>query len=104
MRISALVFAFALFGFVAVATDSHAAPPIILPAGAAPIQIDWQGPLSLPPRFRNHCFVDVLSGRPYCSDHCGFDHQFYFCSRQSFGCCRVGYGYCDWTGLLRCAP
>jgi hypothetical protein len=104
MRISTLVFAFALFGFVAVASDSDAAPPILLPAGAALIQVDWQGPLSLPPRFRNHCVVDVLSGRPYCSDHCGFDYQFYFCSRQSFGCCRVGYGYCDWTGLLRCAP
>ena len=40
----------------------------------------------------------------YCSDHCGSDYQFYFCSRESFGCCRVGFGYCDWNGLLRCHP
>ena len=44
------------------------------------------------------------AGRPYCSDHCGFDYQFYFCSRDSFGCCRIGFGYCDWNGLLRCHP
>ena len=76
----------------------------LYPLSAPLVQVDWQGPLSLPPRFRNHCAVDVLTGRPYCSDHCGFNYQFYFCSHQSFGCCRVGYGYCDWTGLLRCAP
>jgi hypothetical protein len=75
----------------------------IAPSPGAPvIQVDWQEPQSLPPRFRNHCVRDTYSGRPYCSDHCGFDYQFYFCSRQSAGCCRVGFGYCDWTGLLRC--
>jgi hypothetical protein len=64
---------------------------------------DWQGPQSLPPRFRNHCSYDSFSGRPYCSDHCGIDYQFYHCS-ASFGCCRVGFGYCDWHGFLRCHP
>lgn len=74
-------------------------------AAAAPlIQVDWQGPRSLPPRFRNHCAYDAVSGRPYCSDHCGFDYQFYSCSRHSFGCCRPGFGYCDWNGWLRCHP
>ena len=104
MKTLAVVFALALPGCFAAASNSRAPRPIALPAGVPLIQVDWQGPLSLPPRFRNHCAIDVLSGRPYCSDHCGFDYQFYFCSRQSFGCCRVGYGYCDWTGLLRCAP
>jgi hypothetical protein len=104
MKITALVFSLASFAYVAAATSTHAAPPIVLFAGTPLIQVDWQGPLSLPPRFRNHCATDAFSGRPYCSDHCGFDYQFYLCSRQSFGCCRVGFGYCDWTGLLRCAP
>jgi hypothetical protein len=104
MKTLAVVFALASPGCLATASDSRAAPPIALPAGVPLIQVDWQGPLSLPPGFRNHCAIDVLRGRPYCSDHCGFDYQFYFCTRQSFGCCRVGYGYCDWTGLLRCAP
>jgi hypothetical protein len=77
----------------------------IEPPGDAPIiQVDWQVPQSLPRRFRNHCASDPFSGRPYCSDHCGSDYQFYFCSRQSFGCCRPGFGYCDWNGLLRCHP
>jgi hypothetical protein len=73
-------------------------------AGAALIQVDWQEPQSLPRRFRNHCAYEIFSGRPYCSDHCGSEYQFYYCSRQSFGCCRVGFGYCDWSGLLRCHP
>lgn len=73
-----------------------------LPGVVPLIQVDWQVPQSLPRRFRNHCASDPFSGRPYCSDHCGSDYQFYFCSRHSFGCCRVGFGYCDWTGLLRC--
>jgi len=75
-----------------------------LPADAALIQADWQEPRSLPPRFRNHCAADAFSGRFYCSDHCGFAYQFYYCSRQSFGCCRIGFGYCDRSGLLRCHP
>ena len=68
------------------------------------VAVDWQGPLSLPPRFRNHCRHDPDHGAWYCADHCGIDDQFYFCSPASFGCCRIGYGYCDWKGRLRCAP
>lgn len=84
----------------------------ISPAGAWPhtagsgvlVEADWQSPQFLPRRFRNHCGYDADRGRFYCSDHCGFDYQFYYCSRESFGCCRVGFGYCGWDGLLRCAP
>lgn len=65
---------------------------------------DWQGPQQLPPRFRNHCSFDTFSGRAYCSEHCGIDYQFYYCSRASFGCCHVGHGYCGWDRLLRCHP
>jgi hypothetical protein len=68
------------------------------------VRADWQEPLSLPRRLRNHCAIDAWSGRPYCSDHCGFNYQVYSCSPQSFGCCRIGFGYCDWNGLLRCHP
>ena len=68
------------------------------------VAVDWQEPSSLPPRFRNHCSYDVDHGRWYCSNHCGIDYQFYFCSPASFGCCHPGYGYCDWKGRLRCAP
>ena len=74
------------------------------PVSVPVMAVDWQGPWSLPPRFRNHCSYDINYGRWYCSNHCGFDHQFYFCSPASFGCCRIGYGYCDWKGHLRCAP
>jgi hypothetical protein len=68
------------------------------------IAVDWQGPQSLPPRFRNHCRYDVNHGGWYCANHCGRDYQFYYCSPASFGCCHVGYGYCDGRGHLRCAP
>ena len=54
--------------------------------------------------FCNHCAYDSFSGRAYCSDHCGFDYQFYYCSPLSYGCCHLGFGYCDWSGLLRCHP
>ncbi len=74
------------------------------PVGARVMAVDWQGPWSLPPRFRNHCGYDVNHGAWRCSDHCGIDYQFYFCSPASFGCCHPGYGYCDWNGHLRCAP
>ncbi len=67
------------------------------------IAADWQPPAALPRRFRNHCHFDG-KGRFYCSNHCGLDYQFYFCTRASFGCCRPGFGYCDWKGHLRCAP
>jgi hypothetical protein len=72
--------------------------------GAPIVTVDWQGPMSLPPRFRNHCRYDTEHGAWYCSDHCGIDYQFYFCSPTSFGCCRPNFGYCDWKGHLRCAP
>ena len=75
-----------------------------VPAIGSFVEADWQSPEQLPWRFRNHCTYDSFSGRAYCSDHCGFDYQFYFCSPLSFGCCHLGFGYCDWTGLLRCHP
>jgi hypothetical protein len=68
------------------------------------IRADWQDPGQLPSRFRNHCAVENFTARPYCSNHCGGDYQFYYCSEQSFGCCHLGHGYCDWDGLLRCHP
>jgi hypothetical protein len=75
------------------------------PAGqSAIVRADWQDPATLPPRFRNHCSIDSWSGRAYCADHCGLGYQFYYCTPASFGCCRVGYGYCDWHGHLRCHP
>jgi hypothetical protein len=88
-----------------VAASPCSAAPATGPLPASPvIRADWQGPLSLPPRFRNHCAIDAYSGRPYCSDHCGFDYQFYYCNPLSFGCCRIGFGYCDWRGQFRCHP
>jgi hypothetical protein len=93
-----------LLGVLAAALICPQARAVALPADAPLIQVDWQGPQSLPSRFRNHCATDAFSGRAYCSGHCGFDYQFYYCSRKSFGCCRVGFGYCDWGGLLRCHP
>ena len=68
------------------------------------IAVDWQDSQALPRRFRNHCRYDPVRRRWYCSNHCGIDFQFYFCSQASFGCCRLGRGYCDWRGHLRCAP
>ncbi len=107
-KAAAKLFLFALMltvlGCLATVSDGFAAPPVARLAHSAVVQVDWQYPQQLPRRFRNHCAVQIFSGRPYCSDHCGFDSQFYFCSQQSFGCCRVGFGYCDWSGLLRCAP
>jgi hypothetical protein len=81
-----------------------AAPLSDLSAPGAVVRVDWQEPAQLPPRFRNHCTVENFTARPYCSDHCGIDYQFYYCSQASFGCCHLGHGYCDWDGLLRCHP
>jgi hypothetical protein len=67
------------------------------------ITVDWQHPLALPRAFRNHCHFDGR-GRFFCSNHCGLDYQFYYCTPASFGCCRPGFAYCDWKGHLRCAP
>ena len=74
------------------------------PLEAPLVRVDWQDPGLLPSRFRNHCSFDVNHGRWLCSNHCGIDYQFYYCSPASFGCCHSGYGYCDWNGSLRCAP
>jgi hypothetical protein len=68
------------------------------------VRVDWQYPWQLPPRFRNHCAYERFTARPFCSNHCGSDYQFYYCSEASFGCCHLGRGYCDWNGLLRCHP
>jgi hypothetical protein len=68
------------------------------------VRVDWQYPWQLPPRLRNHCAYEYFSARPYCSNHCGSDYQFFYCSEASFGCCHLGRGFCDWNGLLRCHP
>jgi hypothetical protein len=56
----------------------------------------------LPRRFQNHC--GWKWGHFYCANHCGADYQFYYCAQASFGCCHVGFGYCDYRGVLRCRP
>ena len=68
------------------------------------IRVDWQYPWQLPSRFRNHCAYERFAARPFCSSHCGNDYQFFYCSQASFGCCHLGRGYCDRSGLLRCSP
>jgi hypothetical protein len=103
-RSRCLFAALALTSVVVAASLCVAAPAAGPLSAPGIIQADWQGPLSLPPRFRNHCAIDAASGRPYCSDHCGFEYQFYYCTQLSFGCCRIGFGYCDWRGQLRCNP
>lgn len=80
------------------------AVPALATSSSAIVHADWQEPRDLPRRFRNHCSIDTFTRRSYCSDHCGFDYQFFYCSPGSFGCCRVGFGYCDWSGQLRCHP
>ena len=97
-------FVLALLGCFMLVGMAAAAPIAPVPASSPIIQADWQDPQMLPRRFRNHCAYDRLRGRYYCSDHCGFEYQFYYCSHGSFGCCRIGFGYCDWNGVLRCAP
>jgi len=90
---------------LAAATACPAATPQLSPPPAnLVIRVDWQYPDFLPPRFRNHCGFENFSGRPYCSDHCGSNYQLFFCSEISFGCCRLGRGYCDFDGRLRCSP
>jgi hypothetical protein len=103
---------FAATSGIALALLTTAALPSFAGAGALLasalrrplVAVDWQGPLSLPPRFRNHCSYSATHGGWYCSNHCGIDYQFYFCTPASFGCCKPGFGYCDWKGHLRCAP
>jgi hypothetical protein len=104
MKVLRRALALALLGGLMATSVGFAAPPIAQPPRAAIMEIDWQFPEQLPRRFRNHCSIQAFSGRPYCSNHCGFDYQFYYCSPYSFGCCRIGFGYCEWGGLLHCAP
>ncbi len=99
-----LAVALAIGGALPATADAGPARLSFAPLSKNVIAADWQGPLSLPPRFRNHCRFDIRHGRVYCSNHCGLDYQFYFCSPVSFGCCHINYGYCDWKGTLRCAP
>jgi hypothetical protein len=98
------IFALALLAALAAVPVCRAAPIVTPSAAVALLRVDWQEPQSLPRRFRNHCAHEQFSHRPYCSDHCGFEYQFYYCSHESFGCCRIGFGYCDWNGILRCHP
>ncbi len=104
--VKTLFFAFALaaLGSFAAASAAPAAAPVASLSAATLLRVDWQDPQALPRHLRNHCYTDNFSGRPYCSDHCGAEYQVYSCSPHSFGCCRVGYGYCDWNGLVRCHP
>jgi hypothetical protein len=102
MKLRAAIFA--VVGFVASASACPAGAANLAPADGAVLRVDWQGPEQLPPRFRNHCTFENFTSRPYCSDHCGVDYQFYYCSPASFGCCHLGHGYCDWNGVLRCHP
>lgn len=73
-------------------------------ARTAAMPVDWQEPSALPAQLRNHCTVEAWSGRSYCEDHCGRGYQVFYCAPGAFGCCRVGHGYCDASGHLRCHP
>ena len=103
MRMEKII-AVALFAFMASASAGRAIEIVKLPVASPLIRVDWQTPEQLPPRFRNHCTAENFTGRPYCSNHCGIDYQFFYCSSASFGCCHLGHGYCDWDGHLRCSP
>jgi len=103
-RMRVKILRFAVLACVAWASNGRASEPGYSPANGLLVQVDWQDPFFLPRRFRNHCNFDVTLGIYYCSDRCGFEYQFYYCSRRSFGCCHIGTGYCGWDGLLRCRP
>jgi hypothetical protein len=62
----------------------------------------WAALPLLPLRYQNHCGLSY--GHYVCADHCGVDYQVYYCSAAAVGCCRVGLGYCDGAGHLRCMP
>jgi hypothetical protein len=93
-----------LFASVVSASAVAAFEMQAVPVPNALTRVDWQRPEQLPRAFRNHCTAENFTGRPYCSNHCGIDYQFFYCSQESFGCCHLGHGYCDWAGHLRCAP
>jgi hypothetical protein len=103
MRTGKIVTA-ALFATLTSASVSQAVEMANLPQSGLLIRVDWQAPDQLPPKFRNHCTAENFTGRPYCSNHCGIDYQFFYCSQAAFGCCHLGHGYCDWDGHLRCSP
>jgi hypothetical protein len=94
----------AVLCLLVIASPTARAFEIVRPGDDGFTRADWQYPPQLPPRFRNHCTFEYFDGRPYCSNHCGIDYQFYYCSEISFGCCHLGRGYCDWRGALRCHP
>jgi hypothetical protein len=96
--------ALAVLTFAASSSTCRAGAMDFRPVSDLVVRVDWQTPDQLPPRFRNHCTFENFTNRPYCSDRCGIDYQFYFCSPASFGCCHLGHGYCDWNGVLRCHP
>jgi hypothetical protein len=97
-----MIRSFALGAAVLLAMASMSA--VAEPAPRADLQYTGSGePLPLlPRRFQNHC--GWKWGHFYCSNHCGAGYQFYYCGEAAFGCCHVGYGYCDWRGHLRCRP
>ena len=101
LLLAAATIAFA--GLVAASSCALAGVPNYSPLAGRLTAVDWQPPAALPRAFRNHCHYNG-DGRFYCSNHCGLDYQFYSCTPASFGCCRPGFGYCDWKGHLRCAP
>ena len=70
------VLASAVLASVARAGETNSASGLV-------VRVDWQRPEQLPPRFRNHCTLENFTSRPYCSDHCGIDYQFYYCSEAS---------------------
>lgn len=98
------IIAAALVAALASASAGRAVEVANLAASNSLMRVDWQTPEQLPPRFRNHCTAENFTGRPYCSNHCGIDYQFFYCSQASFGCCHLGHGYCDGDGHLRCSP
>jgi len=98
------IFQLAVLTCLACASGVHAGEQAYSPVNGPFVHVGWQDPAFLPRRFRNHCSFDVTLGAYYCSDRCGSNYQFYYCSRWSFGCCHIGVGYCDWGGLLRCRP
>jgi hypothetical protein len=93
---------FAVLTCIAWVSACHTGERNYASANGLLIRVDWQELWFLPQRFRNHCSFDVTQARYYCSNHCGSDYEFYYCSKNSFGCCHIGVGYCDWDGLLRC--
>jgi len=103
MRMGKIIAA-ALLAILASTCVSQAVEMANLHASGLLIRIDWQTPEQLPPKFRNHCTAANFTGRPYCSNHCGIDYQFFYYSPVSFGCCHLGNGYRDWDGHLRCSP